>query len=106
MADAGPSTAPADEAVPLNDAAEGSDSDAPSNSQPAKEKPEPPGLGLENDLVRDLVPTHLSRGVLIPLKTTLEVRQDHTLVQAYITRAPTRAANDVMTYVRQTSRPG
>jgi tRNA-specific adenosine deaminase 3 len=35
---------------------------------------------------------------LIPLKTTQEVRQDHTITHAYITRAPTRQANDVITY--------
>ena len=72
-------------------------------SQPAaaagREKPDPPGLGLENDLVRDLLPAHRNKGVLIPLKTTLEVRQDHTLVQAYITRAPTKSASIVVEYV-------
>jgi hypothetical protein len=78
---------------------EASDSDAGSLNHAAKEsaKPEAPGLGLHNDLVRDFVPSHMKKGVLIPLKTTLEVRQDHTLVQAYITRAPTKAANDVVT---------
>jgi len=59
-------------------------------------KPEAPGLGLQNDLVQHLVPSHLKKGVLIPLKTTLEVRQDHTLVQAYITRAPTKSASQVV----------
>jgi hypothetical protein len=62
-------------------------------------KPEAPGLGLQNVLVQHLVPSHLRRGVLIPLKTTLEVRQDHTLVQAYITRAPTKSAGQVVEYV-------
>ena len=50
-------------------------------------------------LVDDLVPEHLGQGVIIPLKTTLEIRQDHTVVQAYITRVPTKAANDFITYV-------
>lgn len=70
--------------------------ETPRGSPGPKEKPDPPGLGLENVLVKDLVPSHMNLGVLIPLKTNLEVRQDHTLVQAYITRAPTRSANDVV----------
>lgn len=52
-----------------------------------------------NPIVDDLKSDHLRRGVLIPLKTTQEVRQDHTIVQAWITRAPTKLANDVITYV-------
>lgn len=52
-----------------------------------------------NPLINDLKKEHLRRGVLIPLKTTQEVRQDHTIVQAWITRAPTKLANDVITYV-------
>lgn len=54
---------------------------------------------LPNSLVDDLKANHLRRGVLIPLKTTQEVRQDHTIVQAYITRAPTKSANEVIMYV-------
>lgn len=50
-----------------------------------------------NPLIDDLRAQDLPRGVLIPLKTTQEVRQDHTIVQAYITRAPTKSANDVIT---------
>ena len=52
---------------------------------------------LPNPLINDLLPNHLRRGVLIPLQTTQEVRQDHTIVQALITRAPTKSANDVIT---------
>lgn len=52
---------------------------------------------LPNPLIDDLNPGRLNKGVLIPLKTTQEVRQDHTIVQALITRAPTRCANDVLT---------
>lgn len=52
-----------------------------------------------NPLIDDLRAQNLPRGVLIPLKTTQEVRQDHTIVQAYITRAPTKSANDVITQV-------
>lgn len=50
-----------------------------------------------NPLINDLKAKHLNKGVLIPLKTTQEVRQDHTIVQAYITRAPTKFANEVIT---------
>lgn len=82
-----------DEASPV----EGSPvEEAPAGPPGPKEKPDPPGLGLENILVKDLVSSHMNLGVLIPLKTNLEVRQDHTLVQAYITRAPTKSANDVV----------
>lgn len=51
---------------------------------------------LPNPLIDHLKADHLNRGVLIPLKTTQEVRQDHTVVQALITRAPTKSANDVV----------
>lgn len=51
---------------------------------------------LPNPLIDDLNPESLKKGVLIPLKTTQEVRQDHTIVQALITRAPTKSANDVL----------
>jgi hypothetical protein len=37
-------------------------------------------------------------GVLIPLKTTLELRDDHVEGQAFITRAPLKAANSVVKY--------
>ena len=68
----------------------------PAISRESLTRAEAPGLGLQNDLVQHLVPSHLRKGVLIPLKTTLEVRQDHTLVQAYITRAPTKSASQVV----------
>ena len=46
-------------------------------------------------VIDGFVDQYRRKGVLIPLKTTLELRQDHTLVQAYITRAPTKAANSI-----------
>ena len=49
-----------------------------------------------NPLLDDFRDKNRPRGVLIPLKTTQEVRQDHTIVTAYITRAPTKSANDVI----------
>ena len=54
-----------------------------------------PGI-LPNPLIDGLLPQCSKRGVLIPLKTTQEVRQDHTIVQAFITRVPTKCANDVI----------
>ncbi|KAK5997873.1 tRNA-specific adenosine deaminase subunit tad3-like protein [Cladobotryum mycophilum] len=56
---------------------------------------------LPNPIIDDLRDLKLSQGVLIPLKTTQEVRQDHAIVQAYITRAPTKSANDVLTALRE-----
>ncbi|KAG5955418.1 hypothetical protein E4U58_007098 [Claviceps cyperi] len=58
-----------------------------------------PGV-QSNPLIDDLKENHLNKGVLIPLKTTQEVRQDHTIVQVYITRAPTKSANDVITALK------
>ncbi|CAI4217256.1 unnamed protein product [Parascedosporium putredinis] len=57
--------------------------------------PEPVEI-LTNPLIEGIDVTSLKKGVLIPLKTTLEVRQDHSVVQVYITRAPTKCANEVM----------
>lgn len=51
---------------------------------------------VPNPLIDHLKDRHKDRGVLIPLKTTQEVRQDHTVVQAWVTRAPTKCANDVI----------
>ena len=51
---------------------------------------------LPNPLTDDLISSSINKGVLIPLKTTQEVRQDHTIVQALITRAPTKSANNVL----------
>ncbi|KAG9256406.1 cytidine deaminase-like protein [Emericellopsis atlantica] len=55
---------------------------------------------LPNPITDALSPQHLKQGVLIPLKTTQEVRQDHTIVQALITRAPTKSANVVLEALR------
>ncbi|KOS22628.1 hypothetical protein ESCO_001749 [Escovopsis weberi] len=59
-----------------------------------------PKIILPNPIIDDLRAQTLPQGVLIPLKTTQEVRQDHMIVQAYITRAPTKSANDVITALR------
>ncbi|KAI5458002.1 cytidine deaminase-like protein [Mariannaea sp. PMI_226] len=69
-------------------------------TQPTKPEARQPCKVAPNPLVDDLSPKHLNRGVLIPLKTTQEVRQDHAITQAWITRAPTKQANDVITALR------
>jgi hypothetical protein len=63
------------------------------------EQPKDPRLrrrALPNPLVDNLNIQKSKTGVLIPLKTTQEVRQDYTIIQALITRAPTKLANDVL----------
>lgn len=65
---------------------------------PAKPEHRGPSEIVPNLLIDDFKEKQIRRGVLIPLKTTQEVRQDHTITHAYITRAPTRQANDVITY--------
>lgn len=65
---------------------------------PAKPEHRGPSEIVSNPLIDDFKEKHIRRGVLIPLKTTQEVRQDHTITHAYITRAPTKQANDVITY--------
>ena len=61
------------------------------------DKPPPgPCEVVSNPLIEGTDHKTLDKGVLIPLKTTLEVRQDHTVVSAYITRTPTKCASDVM----------
>ncbi|KAI1153124.1 cytidine deaminase-like protein [Nemania diffusa] len=49
---------------------------------------------------RRLIPANIDSGTLVPLKTTLELRDNLTLGLAYITRAPTRSTNDVVTVAR------
>ncbi|CAH0059390.1 unnamed protein product [Clonostachys solani] len=74
----------------------------------APEPPKDPRLRrrvLLNPIVDDLNQANFKRGVLIPLKTTQEVRQDHTIVPARITRAPTKSANDVLTCAKPTDLP-
>ncbi|KAI1311674.1 hypothetical protein F5Y03DRAFT_285794 [Xylaria venustula] len=49
---------------------------------------------------RRLIPANIDSGTLVPLKTTLELRDNLTLGHAYITRAPTRYTNDIVTIAR------
>ena len=59
---------------------------------------------IPHPIVNDYVDQHRRKGVLIPLKTTLELRQDHTLTRAYITRAPIKAANNIVRLVVSASK--
>lgn len=52
----------------------------------------------QDPIVRDLVQKVPGHGVLIPLKTTLELGEDHVSGRVLITRAPTKCANPVITY--------
>ncbi|EQK97621.1 Cytidine deaminase-like protein [Ophiocordyceps sinensis CO18] len=67
---------------------------------PPEDEAHQPGGVLPNPLVDGLKKAHARRGVLIPLKTTQEVRQDHVIVRAYITRTPTKSANEVIMALR------
>ncbi|KAI1435623.1 cytidine deaminase-like protein [Xylaria sp. CBS 124048] len=49
---------------------------------------------------RRLIPSNIHSGTLVPLKTTLELRDNLTIGLAYITRAPTRCTNDIVTIAR------
>lgn len=45
---------------------------------------------------RSILPHHINLGTLVPLKTTLELRDNLSLGHAYITRAPTKLTNEVV----------
>ncbi|KAH8677414.1 hypothetical protein BX600DRAFT_449688 [Xylariales sp. PMI_506] len=47
-------------------------------------------------VARHLIPQHIDTGTLIPLKTTLELRDNLSIGLAYVTRAPTKLTNDVV----------
>ncbi|TLS20880.1 uncharacterized protein PpBr36_10833 [Pyricularia pennisetigena] len=55
-------------------------------------------IRTKDQLVQDLLPPIADHGVLIPLKTTLEIRDDHVYGQALITRAPLKATSSVVKY--------
>lgn len=56
-------------------------------------------LAAQDPIVRELLQDEVEHGVLIPLKTTLELRDDYQTGRVLITRAPTKAANPVILYV-------
>ncbi|KAK8107743.1 tRNA-specific adenosine deaminase subunit tad3 [Apiospora kogelbergensis] len=47
-----------------------------------------------------LLPRNIDTGTLVPLKTTLELRDNLLIGQAYVTRAPTKHTNDVVNVIR------
>lgn len=63
-------------------------------------------LALPNPIIDDLRAQNLPLGVLIPLKTDQEVYQDHYISHAYITRVPTKSANNFVTLLRDLSNAG
>lgn len=56
-------------------------------------------LAAQDPIVRELVRDELEHGVLIPLKTTLELRDDYQTGRVLITRTPLKSANPAITYV-------
>lgn len=56
-------------------------------------------LAAQDPIVRELLQDEVEHGVLIPLKTTLELRDDYQTGRVLITRTPTKAANPVIVYV-------
>lgn len=72
---------------------------ADSSTDVSADAPVPSQGIVPNPLIDDFSSKSVGMGVLIPLKTTQEVRQDHTIVHAYITRSPTKCANDVISLV-------
>ncbi len=55
----------------------------------------------QEPVTKSLIPEHIESGVLIPLKTTLELRDDHQCGQVLITRSPIRSTSAVIGYVRE-----
>lgn len=54
-------------------------------------------IAAQQQVVKDILPVGVTQGVLIPLKTTLELRDDHRCVNVVITRVPVKSANAVIT---------
>lgn len=56
-------------------------------------------IAAQEQVVRDILPapSAIKQGVLVPLKTTLELRDDQRCMNIIITRAPVKSANAVIT---------
>lgn len=54
-------------------------------------------IQAQQQIVKDVLPTKVRPGVLVPLKTTLELRDDHSCINVIITRTPVKSANAVIT---------
>ncbi len=61
-------------------------------------------LAAQDPIVRELLQDEVEHGVLIPLKTTLELRDDYQTGHVLITRTPTKSANPAILYVQASSR--
>lgn len=61
-------------------------------------------LAAQDPIVRELLRDEVEHGVLIPLKTTLELRDDYQTGRVLITRTPTKAANPAILYVQASTR--
>ncbi|KAK3321089.1 cytidine deaminase-like protein [Cercophora scortea] len=57
-------------------------------------------LSAQDDTIQSLVRDEVEHGVLIPLKTTLELRDDHVTGRVLITRAPVKSANPAISLLR------
>ncbi|KAK0639300.1 cytidine deaminase-like protein [Cercophora newfieldiana] len=57
-------------------------------------------LAAQDPIIPELLRYELDHGVLIPLKTTLELRDDHVTGRVLITRAPVKAANPAISLLR------
>ncbi|KAK0704970.1 cytidine deaminase-like protein [Lasiosphaeris hirsuta] len=57
-------------------------------------------LAAQEPVIRNLFRGEVDHGVLIPLKTTLELRDDHNTGRVLITRAPVKAANAAISLLR------
>ncbi len=57
-------------------------------------------LAAQDPIVRELLQDEIEHGVLIPLKTTLELRDDYQTGHLLITRTPTKAANPAILCVQ------
>jgi tRNA-specific adenosine deaminase 3 len=55
-------------------------------------------LAAQDDMIRELLHDDVEHGVLIPLKTTLELRDDYQTGRVLVTRTPTKAANPAIMY--------
>lgn len=55
-------------------------------------------IAAQQQVVKDILPAPaaLRQGVLVPLKTTLELRDDHRCMNIVITRTPVKSANAVI----------
>lgn len=54
----------------------------------------------QEPVTKSLIPKHIEPGVLIPLKTTLELRDDHRTGHMLITRSPIRSTSAVINLLR------